>query len=384
MKNKWKYIGLLLGLVALAAGLAIIYHWRPLAVELARPEQNVPVQAFGLGTVEARTVSKVGFKIIGSLADLSVDHGDTVRKGDVLARLVNEEQDRRLAKSQANLERIRASLQVAKANMDKSRTSFRLREQANQRRQKLMKVGVLAGESAEESRASLDISAAEVSLAISEAAAAQAAVKDGEAQLELDKILLGQHVLLAPYDAVVMTRHKELGSIVGIGEPVFTLVDPATVWIKAYIDEARAGHLRVGQPADIKLRSLPDRTLSGRVVRIDMESDRATEERIIYVAPEKGLENFHLGEQAEVVVTMSTLEHARLVPQAAVEQFTGRNGFVWTVENGSLNRRAVSFGWSTLDGRLEITKGLPEGAQVLAKLPPGLRVGRTVKVQEGI
>jgi HlyD family secretion protein len=46
-----------------------------------------------------------------------------------------------------------------------------------------------------------------------------------------------------------MARHKELGSALNANEPVFTTVDPATVWTLAYIAEARAGRIEVGQTA---------------------------------------------------------------------------------------------------------------------------------------
>ena len=67
------------------------------------------------------------------------------------------------------------------------------------------------------------------------------------------------------------------------GEALFTLVAPETVWILAYVDEARAGDIEVGQAAEVRLRSLPQQMFHGRVARIGIESDRVNEERRIYV-----------------------------------------------------------------------------------------------------
>jgi HlyD family secretion protein len=55
---------------------------------------------------------------------------------------------------------------------------------------------------------------------------------------------------------------------------VASVIDPATVEVLAYVDEARAGAVAVGQKAEITLRSAPDTRLSGRVARIQIESDR--------------------------------------------------------------------------------------------------------------
>jgi HlyD family secretion protein len=188
--------------------------------------------------------------------------------------------------------------------------------------------------------------------------------------------MLEHYTLRAPYDAIVVERHKELGTVLASGERVFTLVDPGTVWVLAYVDEARAGDLEVGQPAEIRLRSLPRKVLRGRVARIGIESDQVSEERRVYLAFDRIPDDFHLHEQAEALITTARLEQALLVPQTAVEKFDGTSGMVWTVEDGRLVRREASFGHRTLDGRLEIVDGLPGDAQVVADQPFGLREGR--------
>lgn len=171
--------------------------------------------------------------------------------------------------------------------------------------------------------------------------------------------------------------------MVNPGEAVFTLVDPSTVWILAYIDETRAGHIQVGQNAKVTLRSLPEKRFGGRVARIEIESDRVNEERRVYVTCTDCPEEFHLGEQAEVVIGVARLEHANLVPQAAVVGLQGKHGIVWTVESGRLAQRPVMFGQRTLDGRLEIVDGVPNGALVVVRLESGLRVGRSATVRQG-
>ena len=57
--------------------------------------------------------------------------------------------------------------------------------------------------------------------------------------------MLAHHTLTAPYDVLVIERHRERGAVLAPGEPVFTLADPRTVWVLAYVDEAQAGRLAV-------------------------------------------------------------------------------------------------------------------------------------------
>ena len=76
--------------LAIAAVLAAAYLWqtkRTISLSVAEVEKNAAVRVFGLGTVEARVISKVGFEVGAALTELLADQGDRVRKGDVLARL---------------------------------------------------------------------------------------------------------------------------------------------------------------------------------------------------------------------------------------------------------------------------------------------------------
>lgn len=376
-------------LLAAAAGVSVVlvsvylHSFRPISVPVVEPAQKVPLQVFGLGTVEAKQLSKVGFKVSGILRGLKADHGDVVKAGQPLALLDSGEQQNQVAKAVANMEKAKANLQLAKANLHKARTNFVLKQQNSRRRQVLHQQGVLAGEEAEVSLAAAETAGAETAQAEAEVSAATAAVRDAEAQIGLERELLSQHLLVAPYDAVIIGRHKELGTVLSAGEPVFTLADSCSVWVRAFVDEAKAGHIAVGQPAEVRLRSLPGQRFPGKVARIDLESDRVGEERRVYVTWGDCPREFHLGEQAEVVIDTGLLDNAVLVPEALVQGRDGNGGQIWTLEEGQLNLRRVVFGQGTLDGRLPVIQGLPEGARVLAALPSGLRQGRRATVQPG-
>ena len=74
--------------------------------------------------------------------------------------------------------------------------------------------------------------------------------------------------------------------------------------------------------------------------------------------------------------------HALLVPSAAVHGYDGRQGTVWTGEEGRLHRRPVRFRHRTEDGRLEIVDGVNEGARVVISLDSGFKEGRAARVSE--
>ncbi len=253
----------------------------------------------------------------------------------------------------------------------------------NERQQKLVQSHTTSIETAETTKAAEEAARADVSLATSEIVVARAAITDAKAQEQLETATLDLHILTSPYDAMVTARLKELGSALSMGEPVFTLIDAKTVWVLAYIDESKAGEIRVGEPAEIVLRSLPNQRFGGHVDRIEPESDRVNEERRIEITFDHLLDDFHLGEQAEVYVTTVRLPQALLVPEAAILGLGKNQGTVWTVEDGHLQQHRVTLRYRLLDGRFEITGGMPDNAKVVTQLRSGLRVGRAASFSEG-
>lgn len=376
-------LAVLLAVPAAAGAGAWAFHLRPVNVQVSRAEHDVPVEVFGLGTVEARVTSKVGFKVSGVLVDLRADVGDRVAKGSVLGRLDDREQSARVARTRASIAQAEANVQKAAASVEKARANFNNAKRISERRQTLVQNNSTSVESAETAQAVQDAALGDLNLASSEVEVARATINDAKAQGLLESATLDFHTLVAPYDAMVTARTKELGSALGAGEPVLTLIDPATVWVLAYIDESKAGEIRVGKAAQIVLRSQPGRRISGRVARIEPESDRVNEERRVAVAFGQIPAEFNLGEQAEVYITTVQLAQPLLVPETAIIGLGKSKGTVWTVEDRRLQQRTVTLGHRLLDGRYEITGGVPENALVVSQLRNGLRVGRAAKVTGG-
>jgi HlyD family secretion protein len=378
--------GALIGL-AVVVGVGVLFgawsvYLRPIKVQVAAVQRDVPVEVFGLGTVEARVTSKVGFKVSGVLVDLRADVGDHVSKGTVLARLDDREQAARVGRAKAATEQAEANLQKAQANVQKAQANFANAKSINERRQKLVESNTTSIETAETAKTAQDAALADVNLAASDVAVARAAIGDAKAQLEQESATLDFHTLTAPYDAMATARLKELGSALGAGEPVFTLIDPKTVWVLAFIDESKAGEITVGKRAEIVLRSRPNERFRGQVARIEPESDRVNEERRIEIAFDNLPADFHLGEQAEVYVTTVRLPQGLLVPEAAITGLGKNRGTVWTVEDGQLQQYEVTLSHRLLDGRYEITGGVPDKARVVAPLRSGLRAGRAASIAE--
>jgi HlyD family secretion protein len=269
---------------------------------------------------------------------------------------------------------------------DRAKVSYQQKKSVSSRRQSLVGRGSVSQEAAEDALAAEEIAQSELNVAEADATVAAVLQDDASAQRQIDAVLLSQHELRAPFDARVIARHKELGSVTNPGEPVFTLIVPSSIWVRAYVDEALAGGLDVGQTAYVRLRSEAETAVEAEIVRIDQESDRVTEERRIYVRcracrPEHLIR--YLGEQAEAEIVKKIVPSGRFIPMRLVEGYDGRSGVVWVIEAGRLAKRRVPLGERLLDGRIQIAADVPAATQIVIEDRSDLQEGRAARAGSG-
>ena len=379
MRRLWLYGAV----AALAVGAAALFVTeRPLAVSAVQLERDVALRIYGLGTVEARVLSRVGFEVGAALTSLAADAGDGVAKRQELAVLHSAEQEARVARARAVVTANQANLAKADAAVVRARAVLAEREAANRRQQGLVQRDIASAQRAEEAQRDEDVARADLAVAMGDVAVIRAQGADAAAALQQEEVLLAHHRLVAPYDALVVTRHAEPGTVVKAGDPIFTLIDPATIWIQAYVDEERAGQLALGQPGTIRLRSRPSAEFHGTIARIGLESDRVNEERRVWLTCGDCPAEMFLGEQAEVRILTGTRATALMVPEVAITGFDGHRGAVWTVRDGRLARVELTFGARDDRGRVEVSGGLPEGATIVAGPPKGAAEGRRARISE--
>jgi HlyD family secretion protein len=372
-----------LAIVVLAAGGG--FYWRNVSeipVRVAVIERDVEVRVFGIGTVEAQVLSKVGFQVGGRMAALHADQGDLVQAGALLAKLDDSAQRAKLNKSEAAQRQAAATLLKVQAQLKRAEATYQQKKNVNQRRQTLAVRGSVSQEAAEDAQTSEDLARSDVAIVEADAAVAAVLQDDAAAQHRYDGVVVSQHALRAPFEARVIARHKELGSIVIAGEPAFTLIAPNSIWVRAHVDQALAGGVAVGQIAFVRQRSEADRLVETEVVRIDQENDRVTEERRIYVRC-RNCSTQHqlrfLGEQAEVEIVKRTIPEGLFVPLRLVEGYDGRSGLVWVVESGRLAQRRLQLGDRLLDGRIHVVSELPANVSVVIEARSGMRAGRAAR-----
>jgi HlyD family secretion protein len=185
--------------------------------------------------------------------------------------------------------------------------------------------------------------------------------------------------LLAPVDALVVSRDAEPGSTLVAGQAVVEVIDAEQLWVNARFDQLGAGGLAAGLPARVSLRSQPLLIHAGEVGRVEPRADAVTEEllaKIVFAPLPDPLPR--LGELAEVTVLLAPLPPTPWVPNAALHRRDGQLG-VWRLEDGAPRFVPVERGVADRDGRVQIRSGLSVGDAIMAHSRSPL--GPTSRVQ---
>ncbi|MDA8430315.1 MAG: efflux RND transporter periplasmic adaptor subunit [Geobacteraceae bacterium] len=368
--------------VALAVGLLLkLTLFAPPRVKTTSVEKRELIsQVYGNGTVEAKVVVGISSKITGRIVELYADQGERVKRGQLLARLENEDLVHQQQQSEAGLKRSVAGLDVERANLQKAKATLALAEKNAQRFRLLSDKNLVSKLEAEQYETACQVARDEVARGTAAIDAARMEQLAGRAGLGFARSKVADSLIYAPQDGVIITRDLEKGATVTPGMPIFTLADPRTIWVKANVDESQLRGVSIGKKAMIALRSSPGEQLPGQVARLGRQSDRVTEELEVDVAFVEPLKHFRLGEQSDVYIVTETKTDAPSLPAVAVVSKDNKRG-VWVVKNGRLLFRVVTIGIEDRRNLTEIVAGLDAGDRVawapsaeMAKFREGMQV----------
>lgn len=324
----------------------------PIAVTVIRVESHPITPAlFGIGTVQARYIYKIGPTIPGRLKRLDVHVGDDVKAGQVLGEMDPVDLDERIRGQQAAIKAAEAAVKQAEAKQEYARTQARRYEQ----------LLAVRGTSEEMVAAKLqDLAVADTALS--------AAREDASRMRAEFEALTAQRAnlrLLAPVAGLVVARDIDPGTTVVAGQMVVEVIDPTSLWIDTRFDQISAEGLAANLPAQIRLRSRQSQDLPGRVLRIDPLADAVTEETLAKIVFDQLPQPLPpIGELAEVTVKLPEVPSAPTIPNAAIREVGNRRG-VWKLDNGKHVFAPVVLGRSDLDGHVQVKQGLAAGDTII-------------------
>jgi len=304
----------------------------PAVVRIGQAERSLrPVVTEVVGNVRAARDATIAPLISGTVSEVRVGLGSSVRAGEVLVRLSAREVEARLEQSRAV-----------------SALATRERDRATS----------LAAQGA--------ISVAQYEAAVSQWSVARA--RQAEASTVAERA-----VLHAPFDGVVTAKLVNVGETALPGRPLLVVEGRGALRFEARVPESAGDELAVGQPLAVRLEG-PERELEARIAEIQPASDDATRTRLVKMdLPETpGLRS---GQFGRLRLTTGRALGVTVPADAVIRR--GQLETVFVVESGTARLHLVRSGREH-EGRVEISSGLSGGEQVAragaADLVDGQRV----------
>lgn len=316
----------------------------PMTVEMGKAtkgditaELTVVGNLIGMQTVDV--VPRTG----GRLVSVNVQLGDRVARGQLLAKIEDQEINEQVKQaeaafevSQATIRQREADLKFAQVNLERSQNLFQ--------RQLLP-------------RQSLDDAEARQVSATAQLDLARAQIQQSQARLEELRIARGNTNIVSPVNGFVGKRNMDPGAWASQQAPVASVVDISSVRLVANVVEKDLRLVNPGDPAKVTVDAYPGETFSGRIARVAPVLDPAT--RTAEIEIEVPNRDFRLkpGMYARMAVTIESRKDATLVPKAAVVDYQGSRGVFTMNDSNKARFKPLEIGIEDTD-KVEVRNGI--------------------------
>lgn len=320
-------------------------------VELTEVKEEEVVEWIrAIGSVRAEQRVSLSAEVGGSLAEIEVEVGDLVPKGDLLARLDDERL--RIARDLAQ-----AEVEIAAANLEKSRRDAR-------RQTNLYQDQVTSEYTLEQAELKSRIDQGQLKVTRAKLAAAERDLADASIQ--------------SPVEGEITRRHVEVGELVEAGTPLFEIAKIDRVKVMVHVSELEITRLHKGQEAEIRVDGHSGVVFRGAVSTISAQADPATRAFPIEILVQNDrAEKLLPGFIGRARIRGRVLENAIRLPEEVVVQRDGRP-VIFVANGATASARAIETGFSDR-GSVLVTKGLAPGDRVIVTGQQSLRNGDRIQ-----
>lgn len=346
---------------SIIAVLAALTAWADASAEVPHPDKPVPLSITRVEvaeipvtyTVPGSVVSdgriEVSSRVVGFIERLDVREGQKVSRGDLLVQIDPTDIDEAIRQAQAGVRTSREELKDA--------------EQDVQKFTRLAQSGSAASETVRKARVRVDIARAGLDKALSALAAA-------EAQRNYAGIT-------SPVDGVIVSVARRRGEMATAGLPILTVESREVLLFKAFVSESNLAAIDPKTPVTVRVDTLKDTPLQGRIRGIVPSGDDVTRRyEINIILPNDPRLVPGMFGRAEIVLGA---RKAVLIPRASVTRRGGLDGIF------ILDGKIARFRWLRLGrnvgGSVEVVAGLSGGETILATASEAVGDGATVEVE---
>lgn len=411
-------VGVMIALVALRLreqqARAVPLAAREVVVGVMTPEQrDLEVTLSYTGDILPNRQTAIFAKTTGYIRAIHADRGEFVKAGQLLVEIEPTEMEAALDQARAALATSQAGLQVARSNLETARANLANQQAnltkaqtvvANDRRQaermtELFARGLVAAQERDNARTTYEASLAAARAQEAQVQAARVQIETADSQVRLAESQIEQQRaavrmaqmrvddtrVAAPFAGYISQKHLDVGAAVNAqaaassnaSVAILTLQDLDPVRVQIEVPERDVARVRPGARVRLKADAYPDQRFSGAVERIVHTLDPRTRTMGVEVVIPNADHRLKPGMYARVELVLEVRRSALLLPLEALGGGEGRPS-VLVVREGTVARVPVELG--AADGpRIQITKGLGPGDQVIVQGRELVRDGQTVK-----
>ena len=354
-----------------------------IAVTTARAEsREVPAVVQTTGSLVADETSNVAPKVAGKVVNVSIDVGDFVGQGAVIARIDDSDPRRRLAAAEARVKQAIAGVRQAEArlglgpngsfnassipevrsanaNYQQALAELRQAEANEQRYRDLVQTGDTAMITYEQYRTARDTARARANAAketmdaqINTArqnnqaiASAQASVEAERTQVEIAKQEVADTIVRAPFSGFVTTRDVAVGEFVSSADVIAVIIRSNPIKIQMQVAEADVPSILVGRGVSIQVDAYRDRRFAGTVSAINPSVDQTSRSFIVEARIENGDNALRAGMFATARINKEGGSVGVFVPKSAVYNHVPTGSFrAFVIVDGVAKLRTVQLG----------------------------------------
>lgn len=351
-------------------------------IAVTRAERRPLVQKIvANGRIDVPVRVRPGTQTGGVVARMLVDKGDSVRTGDLLVELVDDEAAAEVAQAAARLQQVRElDFHTAQEELRQAEVSLRQAKRQLERIRALAVEGGVSAQELEEAQDAHDLAQSRVESAAARArsqAAGGSLERLAVAELAAAQARLEQTRVVAPAAGIILQRLVQPGDVVAAGSGLLDLAPAGPTWLAVQPEEKNLAFLRVGQTAQASADAYPDSVFEARITRLASAVDPARGtievELIVDRPPSFLLPDMTVSIAVEVARSASAL----VIPGELVRDADG-SPWVLVVRGGRAERQPVVPGLRG-EGMVEIVSGLSEGDAVVSPELTRIRAGARLR-----
>jgi RND family efflux transporter MFP subunit len=315
-----------------------VVYVKTASVEQKEMSQNIRTH----GRISSKKEIKLSFKINGIIRNIYADEGESVKKGQLLARLDLSEIESQVEQARSAFEKIERDLKRAEdLHKDKAVTLEQLQN-------------------------------------------IQTAHQVAKSQLEVAEFNLRYAEIHAPANGRILRRLMEENEMVSAGMPIFFFASTDRDWIvRAGVSDRDLVRLRLNDPAVLQFDAYPEETFHARVSEIAESSDPMTGTYEVELKVDAMDKKLVSGFVAQVDISPSSKEMYAIIPIESLVEADGRQGFVFTVNESTHRARRIPMTIGFLfEDKVAVASGLEDITFVVTEGAPYLIEGTQVKIIE--